>query len=232
MRRGFRLGRKNKPYTKNIQSIEGSIGGEILTYDAPTQGILSLKDKYNPSKVISEGISYEVVTLLDFTNATVVGNGTDSITSVSKTSGGTGWNESGPYSEAGFQAPVTMEFYARKPTTIYAMIGWNTDPTTDRNYTTLDYAAYPYTSSAYRVYADGSNLGNVSGFDLANDKQYVVYDTDGFMRLYSGSELLNQYNHGTGDTVYLDTSIYTQYTPAFEEVRIIKASWDGSEYSV
>jgi hypothetical protein len=111
------------------------------------------------------------------------------------------------------------------------MIGWNTDPTTDASYTSLDYAAYPYRTEAYRVYHNGSSVHDSGAWSTANTF-YIVYDTDGYIRHYNGSTLLYSVNYGTGNTVYIDSSLYSPNSTygGFSNIRAIRQSWNGSAY--
>ncbi|MDD4964572.1 MAG: hypothetical protein PHI11_11720 [Gallionella sp.] len=69
------------------------------------------------------------------TNITLNGN------SISKTSGTTGWNADA-YSQNGYAGGAYVSARAGQ-TNLPGMFGLNSDPTTDSNYTSLDYAWYP-----------------------------------------------------------------------------------------
>lgn len=176
---------------------------------------------------------YENLTVEFSGNLTVTGNDTSNL-SIFKTSGGNSWDNQS-YSRTPFTAPCTIEFNKQADTTdnsvSYAMIGWNSDPTTDASYTSLDYASYPYRTDTYSVYNNGSQV-HFSGAWSTSNTFYIVYDTDGYIRHYNGSTLLYSVNYGTGNTVYLDSSYYSANSTygGFSNIRITKHSWNGTSY--
>jgi len=97
----------------------------------------------------TEGLVYENI-FTATTNATVFGNGTTTL-DIAKTSGAVTTWDSQVYSTNGWAAPVTLEFVKPHPAVDsggnYTMISLNADPTTDANYTSLDWAIYPYSST-------------------------------------------------------------------------------------
>ena len=176
---------------------------------------------------------YVPLTYLATGTITLTNNGTDNV-SMFKTSGTTAW-DSHFYSTTPFTAPCTIEFNKQSAATdngvSYAMISWNADPTLDANYTSLDYASYPYQTSTYAVYNNGTLMINAGTWSTAN-KFYIVYDTDGFIRHYNGSSLLYSVNSGTGRTVYVDSSLYSVNATfgGFSNVRVRRNSWNGTSY--
>lgn len=177
---------------------------------------------------------YETLTILTNQNITVVGNNTSNVTFY-KVSGSASW-DSHAYSTQGFTAPVTLEFFKNAADSgdngnSYGMIGLNTDPTTNADYGTLDYAAYPYSQSSYSVYNNGSQVLSGGAWNK-NNRFYITYETDGTTKHYNGSTLLYTVNRGTGLTVYLDSSMYSPNITfnIFSGVRIIKKIWNGASY--
>jgi len=154
--------------------------------------------------------------------------------SIFKTSGANGWNRQA-YSLTPFTAPCTLEFNKLAEVTnngvSYAMISWNSDPLTNASYTSLDWAAYPYVTSAYWLYHNGSSISTGIAWDPAK-KFYIVYDTDGYIRHWNGSTLLYSVNKGTGQTVYVDSSLYSPNSTygGFSNIRAIKRAWNGTRY--
>ena len=154
-----------------------------------------------------------------------------------KTSGSTAWDAQA-YSTEPFTAPCTIEFNKNAGSSdngvSYAMIGWNANPADDASYTSLDHASYPFRTGGYEVYNNGSlALSQGSGVTWETDKKlYVVYDTDGYIRHYNGNKLLYSANYGTGNTVYLDSSIYSVNSTygGFSNVKVIRKSWNGERY--
>ena len=165
---------------------------------------------------------------VNFTN-----NGTTSV-DFYKT-GGSGTWDTHAYCATPFTAPCTLEFNKLAAATdnglSYAMIGWNTDPTTDASYTSLDYASYPFQTNQYQVYNNGSQVFASGTWNTAS-KFYIVYGTDGTIKHYNGATLLYNVAYGSGQTVYIDSGLYgTDATYAgFTNVRAINQAWNGTAY--
>ena len=164
---------------------------------------------------------------------TITNNGTTTV-SIQKTQGNYSW-DTHAYVATGYTAPVTMEFNknasAGDDGQSYSMISWNADPASDANYTSLDYASYPFMQNAYHIYHNGSNPLNSGVWSSAN-KFYLVYATNGFMYHYNGSTLLYSVNYGTGATVYVDMSMYAPApNGAFTNIRVTRRAWNGTAYT-
>lgn len=179
-------------------------------------------------------ITYENLAFVNQGNTlSITGNGTSTV-SIFKISGSVAW-DAGAYVATGFTAPVTMEFNknasAADDGVSYAMISWNTDPKTDAGYASLDYASYPYATSAYYIYNNGTGINPSTTWSTSN-KFYLVYGTDGFIRHYNGPTQIYSVNYGTGQTVYLDSSYYSVNATngGFSNIRITKNAWNGSSY--
>lgn len=164
---------------------------------------------------------------------TITGNGTNSV-SIFKANNNGAW-DTHAYTATEYTAPVTLEFEKQAAASdngaSYAMIGFNTDPTTDASYTSLDYASYPYQTSSYNVYHNGSQVNSTGTWSTSN-KFYVVYGTDGFIRHYNGSTLLYSVNYGRTNTVYIDSSFYSVNSTfgGFSNIRLSRREWNGNEY--
>lgn len=136
-----------------------------------------------------------------------------------------------------FTAPCTIEFNktasAGDDGNSYVMIGWNTDPTADASYSSIDHASYPYRYDTYVVYNNGNYVGGYAAWDITK-KFYLVYDTDGYIRHYNGSTLLYSVNYGTGTTVYIDSSFYVGNSTngKLSNVRAIRRAWNGTQYKL
>jgi hypothetical protein len=164
---------------------------------------------------------------------TVVNNGS-TITSLTKT--GTDVWDTQAYSLLPFTAPCTIEFNKTAAANgtdngqSYTMVGWNVDPTTNASYASIDHASYPFMTSGYQVYNNGTQIITGIAWDQTK-KIRVVYDTDGWIRHWNGSTLLYSANVGTGLTVYFDSSFYSGYAfGSLLNVRAIKRSWNGTYY--
>lgn len=180
-------------------------------------------------------LGYQTITYSSSANMTLLNNGTNSVT-FTKNADNNSWNGQA-YSTQAFSAPCTIEFSKRAAAgggdngASYAMIGWNTDPTTDASYGSIDHSAYPYTMNNYVTYNNGSGNGTGLTWD-ENQKFYVVYDTDGVIRHYNGSKLLYQASYGTNNTVYVDCSLYNTDSTfgIFRDVKVSRRSWNGTDY--
>jgi hypothetical protein len=175
---------------------------------------------------------YQNVTYTTTGSMTLTNNGTQEVT-MSKPSGGDSWNTQA-YSTEMFTAPCTIEFSKLAGTSdngaSYAMIGWNTDPTTNESYDTIDHASYPYQQNGYIVYNNGSPVNEGKIWD-PNKRFYLVYDIDGFIRHYNGNQLIYSANYGTGNKVYVDSSIYSVGSGGrFTNVKVSRRSWNGYTY--
>jgi hypothetical protein len=187
--------------------------------------------RYAGGKVADD--PYVPMTYILSGNLTAFDNGTTMV-SIFKTSGGFAWDNHA-YSTTPFTAPCTIEFY--KYATNFdtsrsqAMVSWNADPTSDASYTSLDYASFPYRTDNYSVYHNSTQVHYATAWD-PNQKFYVVYGTDGFIRHYNGSTQLYNVNYGTGQTVYFDSSFMSPTMPegGLREIRVIRKAWNGTKY--
>jgi len=169
---------------------------------------------------------YETLTYtLSSANLTITGNGTNTV-DVYKTGNGGAWNEQ-IYSLVPFTAPCTIEYNKQAGSNL--MIGWNENPLTDANYTSLDYAAWTDNPGNYQVYHNGAPQ-TAGGTWSTADKLYIVYNTDGTIKHYTGSKLLFSADYGTGKTVYVDTTFYDVTTNGFANLKVIRAAWNGTAY--
>lgn len=179
-------------------------------------------------------LSYEPLTFVLGGNLSATGNGTTNV-SIFKTSGSFAWDNQA-YCLTPFTAPCTLEYNkwagAQDNGRSYAMIGWNTDPTTDSNYSSIDYASYAFVESRYEIYNNNSYI-NPSKTWSRFLKFYLVYGTDGILRHFNGSNELYSVSVGTGLTYYIDSSFYA-VGPTFSgysNIRAIKKAWNGTGYN-
>ena len=199
-------------------------------------------ERYFPSESVSSWtgpivprLIYEPLSFTMSANLTASGNGSTSV-SIFKTSGVFDWDNHA-YVSTAFTAPCTIEFNKWSAndnnSRSEAMIGWNTDPTTNASYTSLDYAAYPYQTSAYSVYNNGTQVLSTGAWSRTS-RFYIVYGTDGYIRHYNGATQLYNVNYGNSSTTfYVDSSFYALGSTfgGFSNIRVIKKAWDGSSYS-
>jgi len=210
----------------------------IKTYRNSSTGGLIVEPTYdNITRDTAEPLpqSYANLTVVADATITVTGSGTTTVT-MTKTSGTSAWNAQA-YVSTGFNAPCTIEFTKLAGVSdngaSYAMICWNEDPTTDSNYTSLDHASYPFRTSGYQVYNNGSLVLDTGTWSTASTF-YIVYGLDGLIKHYNGSTLLyTSASYGTGKTVYLDTSFYSVNSTfsKFSDVKVSNKAWNGTSYT-
>lgn len=88
------------------------------------------------------------------------------------------------------------------------VVGLNTDPATDADYTGIDYAIRLLsTGSLVRIYESGTAQGSDGSF-VAGDEFAIEYDNTA-VRYYQNNTLLRQVGARPGITLYLDSSILT-----------------------
>jgi len=123
--------------------------------------------------------------------------------SVKKNTGTNGPWDAGVYSKAPIAGGCEASCVVPSVTTNGYMLGLNTDPTTDANYTSLDFALYA-ASSTLEIYESGSQ--KASGLALAaGDVLRIVYDNVS-IKYYRNNTLLRQLGMPSGLSFYLDTS--------------------------
>ena len=182
----------------------------------------------------SSSTTYENLTFVLSGNLVARGNGTSNV-SIFKMSGAFDWDNQA-YCLTAFTPPCTLEFNKWSGTQdngySYTMIGWNTDPTTNPSYTSLDYASFPYSQSYYQVYNNGV-AASPGGTWSSLNKWYIVYGTDGSIKHYNGSTLL--YSASTASTAsrYIDSSFHSPGATfgGLSSLRVIKKAWNGTSYT-
>lgn len=107
------------------------------------------------------------ITLIGRNGATVIGN------TVTKTGGTAGWNADA-YSAYGYTGGAYASGVATN-TNYSLMMGLNGDPTSDSNYSSLDYAFYLAGGGTVEIYEGGNGRGQVSTY-VAGDVFLVAYD--------------------------------------------------------
>lgn len=147
--------------------LNATLGANFLnTYTIPTGTIPS-------SLTLTTGTSAATYT---------AGSGT-----LTKTGTLLGWNASG-YSTNGFSGGAQVSFTTVAPSTGSYMVGLNSDPTTNADYSTLDYAIY-IIGLNQRIYESGVQITRSGASNT-----YVVGDS--FSVIYNGANLVNYYRNG------------------------------------
>jgi hypothetical protein len=86
------------------------------------------------------------------------------------------------------------------------MMGLNSDPTTDSNYTSIDYAMYSTTTGLLQAYGSGTFLAALGAY-VRGDVLTVSYD-GAFVRWIQNGNLLYQVPAAANLTLYLDSSFF------------------------
>ncbi|WP_229008360.1 LysM peptidoglycan-binding domain-containing protein [Methylophilus sp. Leaf408] len=138
--------------------------------------------------------------------------------SLKKTGGTNGvWTDAGVFSQIGYTGSAYLTARAGQ-TNLHAMIGLNSDPMTDRNYTSLDYAWYPAADGKLYIYENGANVVAAGyGTYLPSDVLEISYQGTTVNYLKNGT-VIRSVTTTAGRTLYMDSSFYnTGYV--FDEVR-------------
>ncbi|HZR02409.1 MAG TPA: phage tail protein [Burkholderiales bacterium] len=189
-------------------------------------------------------------------NCIVVGN------SIQKPNGSAGTWDSDCYSAESFPGGCQLSFRAADTNQSVFMLGLNSDPTTDQNYTSLDYAWYiagPQTGPGrLLIYKDGSSLVDFGGsqytsatvFSIKYDGQWVRFYRDGALmleRFDPGKTFFMDSSFRDTPSTALDVSFgqLTSATPSpfiargnckVSDANVIKeggsANWDSDVYSI
>lgn len=209
----------------------------VMLYTGKSLTAAEIRQNYNSTRSKYEDY-FSLFFVRNNNNIQIIGNNTSDVTIWKAANNNSGWDSSA-YCPQSFRAPCTLEFSKQADAgdngNSYAMIGWNTDPTADANYTSLDYTSYPFRTGGYEVYHNGSiQLVQGSGVTWdANKRFYIVYDTDGYIRHYNGDKLLyTSPFYGTSNTVYVDSSFYSASSTfsSFKNIKVIQKSWNGTRY--
>ena len=88
-----------------------------------------------------------------------------------------------------------------------AVFGLNSDPTTDADYTSIDYG-FGFYSGSIIIFEGGTQVATPSNSYTTSDTAYVIYDGTN-VRYYLNGTLLKTTARSIGSALYLDSSIYT-----------------------
>ena len=116
-----------------------------------------------------------------------------------------GWSHQ-VYSNCGFKDGCSITF---KPgqTTSYIMMGLNSDPITDANWSSLDYAVYLQANGNIDIRESGSTYSFPTGHtSYAAGDEFTIEYSNGFVRYYHNGVLCRTTARAVGDPLYLDSS--------------------------
>lgn len=120
-----------------------------------------------------------------------------------KASGTAGWNAHA-YSTEVYTNSAFLSFQAGQ-TNLSSMIGFNTDPTTDASYTSIDYAWYMQSDATADIYEDGSYKFTV-GARSVDDVFSMVADAKNVRYFHNGVLVYTSAKSPAGQKLYLDSS--------------------------
>ena len=127
---------------------------------------------------------------------------------ITKTSGSNSWDDCQAYSTNGYVDRIVISAYAQQ-TNAYIMFGLNSDPKTNANYNSIDYAWYFYTSpNEVYIFENGSNVGINAGAYTSNTILTIIYENN-VVKYYKDGTLIRSVSRTAGTPLYFDSSINT-----------------------
>ena len=126
---------------------------------------------------------------------------------VSKTGGTNGsWNDADAYSSVGFTGSATVSARAGQ-TDKYGMFGLNSDPATDSNFTSLDYAWFTSADGHLYIFESGVSKAHIGAY-TTSDVLTVAYNGTTVSYLLNGVAV-RRVSTAANQTFYVDSSFYT-----------------------
>jgi hypothetical protein len=123
-----------------------------------------------------------------------------------KTSGNNTTWDGQVYSSEGYSKNVHITFKVSQ-TNAYLMVGLNSDPATDANYTGLDYAWYPRNDAVLEIYESNVSRGTFGSYTTGTVLS-VTYDSSN-VRYFKDGVLMRTVARSISGLLYLDSSFYT-----------------------
>src|SRR6266545_3181407 len=118
----------------------------------------------------------------------------------------TGWGNADAYSKERYTGSAYVSAVAGQ-TKLSGMFGLNSDPLTDRNYTSLDYAWYTAADGTAQIYESGAYVGSFGPYTTSDvlsieyTASSVIYRQNGVVKRTVGTS--------AGRTFYFDSSFYS-----------------------
>ena len=141
-----------------------------------------------------------VVSLVNAGGMTITGN-------TAKKTAASGAYDSGFYSKDGYVGGAYVSWVTPSATEVY-IIGLNTDPATDPNYTSIDYGLLCNSDGKLYAYESGNQQGASLGTRAANDVFAVTYDGT-TIRYYQNGNILRSVAVNITAKLYADSSFAT-----------------------
>lgn len=120
---------------------------------------------------------------------------------IGRTSGST-W-DAGCYSQEGFAGGASCSFVPQSGA--YFMAGLNTDPTTDNNYASIDFAFYSDATTGLSAYASGTQVASGWSYVPGTDVLTITYDGQNVAWLKNGA-IMKTVATTPGQKMYFDSS--------------------------
>lgn len=179
---------------QGLQGIQGTQGNQGIQGIQGTQGTQGIQG--------IQGITGALPWTPNLTNVSQSGTALRTFT---KTGGTANTWDSQVYSSQGFVRGA-YALAQISSTTGAAMFGLNSDPTTDANYTSIDYAFY-FNGGTLYIYESGSSV-YTGGAYTTSTICTITYDGSN-VRYYQDATLLRTTARAIGSALFLDSSIYT-----------------------
>ena len=141
-----------------------------------------------------------VVSLVNAGGMSITGN-------TAKKTAATGAYDSGFYSKDGYVGGAYISWVTPSASEVY-IIGLNTDPATDPNYTSIDYGLLCNSDGKLYAYESGNQQGASLGTRAANDVFAVTYDGT-TIRYYQNGNILRSVAVNITAKLYADSSFAT-----------------------
>ncbi|MGN6290384.1 MAG: hypothetical protein ACTHNA_14110 [Sphingopyxis terrae] len=124
-----------------------------------------------------------------------------------KATGATSWGNASVHSTESFKGGASVSFVIDSAADRF-MAGLNTDPTTDANYTSIDFAIYIHESSI-RVYESGSSVLDTGIAPVVGDVFTITYNNKTVVYSKNGVPFYTNSAPSANLTLFLDTALYT-----------------------
>lgn len=125
---------------------------------------------------------------------------------ITKTTGTNGAWDSDCYSRDGYTGGAYCSFIPNQNNQ-HLMVGLNTDPITDLNYTSIDYAWNAASDGIARIYENGVSQGSFGAY-TTSDVFSIVYDGSKIVYMINGLVMRTVTPSTTNLKFYLDSSFY------------------------
>ena len=182
--------------SQGFQGIQGTLGlqgFQGIQGTTGSQGIQGLRGASDWTPNFSGGVTQSSSDSSTFT----------------KTSGTNGAWDGQVYSTQGYVRGVYATARASQ-TNGYIMFGLNSDPSTDGNYTSMDYSFYFDGISTIQIYENGSAITSYGAYTTSTVLT-ITYDGVN-VRYYNGATLLRTVARAIGNPLYFDSSFYNTGT--------------------